>query len=121
MQDVITPAFKEDHYAKGITEGVKAIMLEFAGVRIGRNWTLIFVIIAIPICALIAFSLFRSGKRGWGWVFVGAVFVLVLGAIWLAVQAARHAPRGSSSGWSSGGLGGFGGGFSGGGGATGSW
>jgi len=121
MNKVILPRFKKDEYAEGITDGVKALMLEFAGVRVGTNWKLIITVAAIPVCGLVAFSLFRSGKKGWGWIFVGVIFILVLALIRMVVGIMKHAPRGSSSSWSSGGLGGFGGGFSGGGGATGSW
>lgn len=122
MNGTIVPHFKKGDYKAGIIDGVKAIMLEFAGVRVGWNWSLIIVLISIPICAIVAYSLFKSGKRGWGWVFVGLIFVLILAAIWIIIQAKRHMPKSSSSSWSPGGFGGgFGGGFSGGGGATGSW
>lgn len=121
MQSVILPRFKEDDYAAGITNGVKAIMLEFAGLRVGWNWPLIIIILAISVVAVVAFSLFKSGKRGWGWVCVGLIVVLLMAAFWIIWMTLKHMPRGSSSGWSSGGMGGFGGGFSGGGGATGGW
>jgi len=121
MDGEIVPSFRTEDYAGGVEKGVKAIMLEFAGVRVGLNWPLIAVAIAIPIVALIAVSLFRSGKRGWGWVCVGLLIVLILTLLWIIRQTLLHMPKGDSSGWSSGGLGGFGGGFSGGGGATGTW
>lgn len=120
-QDII-PHFKSGSYAGGITAGVRAIMLEFAGVRVGTNWPLIVLLAAIPVTALIAFSLFRSGKRGWGWIVVGLLVVLSLAIMSVLITVARSTSNGSSRGWSSGGAGGgFGGGFSGGGGATGSW
>ena len=118
MNRVITPRFKKGEYAEGITDGVKAVMLEFARVRVGINWPLIILIAAIPIVGLIAYSLFKSGKRGWGWVCVGFLIILIMAAIYVLIKTLKHAPRGSSKGWS---AGGFGGGFSGGGGATGSW
>lgn len=121
MDKVIAPCFKDDDYAQGITEGTRALCREFAGVRIGLPWMLIGILIAIPVVGLIAFSLFRNGKRGWGWVCVGLILVLVLAAIFILCQIVKHMPKSSSGSWSSGGLGGFGGGFSGGGGATGSW
>jgi uncharacterized protein len=121
MDKEIIPHFKKEDYAAGVTSGVKAIMLEFAGVRVGTNWTLVAIIVAIPAVGMIAYSLFKSGKKGWGWVCVGFLIVLVLALFWILREVAANAPRGRSSGWSSGGLGGFGGGFSGGGGATGSW
>ena len=121
MDAVIVPAFRKEEYAEGITDGVEAILLEFAHLRIGWNWPLIIVLISIPVVGLVAFSLFKNGTRGWGWICVGIILILILVAIWLFRQARRHMPSSSSSSWSSGGLGGFGGGFSGGGGATGSW
>jgi uncharacterized protein len=120
MDDVIVPEFKRAGYADGIKKGVKAIALEFANVRIGWNWTLIISIIAVPVLGIIALSLFRNGKKGWGWVVVGLGFLLILFIVWMVIGIIRSSPGSSSSG-SSGGLGGFGGGFSGGGGATGSW
>jgi uncharacterized protein len=122
MEGHIVPRFKQDHYADGITDGVKGIMNEFAGVQVGINWTLIVLMFAVPIVGLIAFSLFKSGKRGWGWVCVGTLVILLLAILRIIDTVARNLPEGSSDSWSSGGFGGgFGGGSSGGGGATGSW
>ncbi|WP_425396621.1 TPM domain-containing protein [Aeoliella sp.] len=125
MEGRIIPQFKEDRYAQGITNGVRGIMLEFADVRVGTNWPLIALLVAIPIVGAIAFSLFRSGKRGWGWVCVGILFILLLAVLQILVTVLKSGGSGgsgSSSSWSSGGFGGgFGGGSSGGGGATGSW
>jgi uncharacterized protein len=121
MNSVITPKFKNADYAEGITDGVKAIALEFAQARIGLNWPLIVLLAAVPILVLIAISLFMSGKRGWGWVCIGLLLLVLLAIFFVVRKTLKHMPRSSSSSWSSGGLGGFGGGFSGGGGATGSW
>jgi len=115
MDGIIVPKFKNADYAGGITEGVKAIAKEFANVRIGINWTLIILLIAIPVLGIVAYSLFKNGKRGWGWVVVGILIVVVLFTISMLYQAVRSMPT------TAGGAGGFGGGFSGGGGATGSW
>lgn len=121
MNRVIIPRFKKADYVGGITEGTRAICTEFARVRIGLPWRLIILLVAIPLVGLVAFSLFKNGKRGWGWVFVGLLIILVLAAIAIIITTLKHLPRSSSSSWSSGGMGGFGGGSSGGGGATGSW
>lgn len=142
MSRTIVPRFRKGDYRGGITEGVKAVMLEFARVRVGLNWPLIGVVVAIPVVGLIVWSLFRSGKRGWGWVAVGLLMIPVLGLIYIIVIPFRHMTRGPSRWWRWGGLGGGfrggssggfgggfsgggfsggGGGFSGGGGATGSW
>ncbi len=122
MQAQIIPYFKEERYAQGIVSGVQGVMREFAGVRVGTNWTFVGLLVAFPIVGLIALSLFRNGKRGWGWVCVGILFILLLALVKVVHTVSRHMPEGSSDSWSSGGFGGgFGGGFSGGGGATGSW
>jgi uncharacterized protein len=115
MDRIIVPKFKNADYEGGITEGIKAIAKEFAGVRIGFNWTLIILLIAVPVLAIVAYSLFKNGKRGWGWVVVGILFVVILLIIYTLFKATRVMPK------TAGGAGGFGGGSSGGGGATGSW
>ncbi len=120
MRDVIIPEFKKADYAAGITNGVKALVLEFADIRIGPNWPLIIAIIAVLIFFIIGFSLLFNGKKGWGWVFVGLGFIVLLFVIFMVINMIRSSP-GKSGSWSSGGLGGFGGGSSGGGGASGSW
>ena len=115
MDGIIVPNFKNADYPGGVTEGVKAIAKEFANVRIGANWTLIILLIALPILGIVAYSLIKNGKRGWGWVVVGILFVAVLWIIFMLFRATRAMPK------TAGGAGGFGGGVSGGGGATGSW
>jgi uncharacterized protein len=130
MEQTIVPCFRQGHYNQGVVRGVRALARKFGGVTFMPGWlpwTLIGLILAlIPV----AVSLFRNGKRGWGWVVVGLIVVLVLILIWLArrvleTSASRggyaSGGRGDAGGNQPGGLGGFGGGFSGGGGATGSW
>lgn len=118
MQKVIVPKFRQGEYARGIKDGVKAIVVEFTDYRIGINWALIVYPLLIIIAIVIAVSLFRHGRTGWGWVVVGLVLLLLLGFLRALKELNRF---GSSKGWAAGGLGGFGGGFSKGGGATGSW
>ncbi|MGE0610482.1 MAG: YgcG family protein [Pirellulales bacterium] len=122
MERVIVPRFKKEEYAAGVKDGVKAIAQEFAGVRIGVNWPLVALIVAVPVLGLIAFSLFRSGKRGWGWACVGLLVIVILAIVRIIYELGKHGSDGDSSSWGAGGFGGgFGGGSSGGGGATGSW
>lgn len=121
MNKVIVPCFRKEEYSKGITRGVETLIEEFAGMHVLNIRHLFASIIGIIALLLVAVSLFRNGKRGWGWVVVGLLFVAILAllrTIWVVIQ---HLPRETSGGWSSGGHGGFGGGSSGGGGATGSW
>lgn len=118
MRNTIVPEFRNGDFAAGIEKGVKAIIVEFTDYRVGVNWLPIVYVGLILIAALVAISLFRSGRKGWGWVAVGLILLLLLALLRTLKEANRF---GKSSGWSPGGLGGFGGGSSRGGGATGSW
>lgn len=118
MQQTIVPEFRKENFAAGIEKGVKAIIVEFTDYRVGLNWLLVIYAALILIAAVVAISLFRSGRKGWGWVMVGLILLLLLGLLRALKEINRFK---KSSGWSAGGLGGFGGGFSSGGGATGSW
>jgi len=149
MSKKIIPSFRKDQYAEGIIKGTRSLANEFAHMPLIPTWALI-VALAIIVYAvvLIAISLFRNGKRGWGWICAGLLIVTFLALSWvvirlltatrnvLAALPARNNGSGSSGGFfrgggfGSGGFGGgfgggsgggFGGGFSGGGGATGSW
>jgi uncharacterized protein len=125
MNRKIVPSFRTGNYPKGITRGVRALMWQFGGVVLVPWWTTWALTGASAGLLLVAVSLFRHGKRGWGWVVAGSVVVLALAFVWLLRRTLRALPQGdpASGGWGSfsGGWGGFGGGFSGGGGATGSW
>ena len=118
MQNVIVPQFRKGNYSKGIMKGTKAILAEFASMRIIPGWTKLAVLLAIITLTPIAVSLFRNGKRGWGWICVGLIIVLLLALLNLTGKTLKSLPSSSGAG---GYGGGFGGGFSGGGGATGSW
>jgi uncharacterized protein len=118
--DKVTSHFKSGDFSKGVIKGVDEILYEFAG--LGTNWLLIGLLIAVPILILIIISLFKNGKKGWGWVFIGILFTIILVIFQIIYHVGKHTNSSSSSGWSSGGFGGgFGGGSSGGGGASGGW
>ncbi len=121
MQNVIIPKFKKNDYAGGVTDGTEAIIKEFANMRVGFPWFIVGIVVAAIVSFIIGISLIKSGKRGWGYVFIGIAILLVLLAIFLLIRIMQHMPKNDSGSWGSGGLGGFGGGSSGGGGATGSW
>ena len=122
IQEVILPHFRDDDYSKGITAGVQAIGAELASLRFGFPRRLVWIAGASLAGILIALSLFRNGKRGWGWVVVGLVVVLLFFLFRMLQWIVRNMPESGSSSWSAGGVGGsFGGGSSGGGGVTGSW
>jgi len=105
-------------HVEGVTSGVKAPIGEFGGRVAVPRWLFWAIAGTIVFLIPVAISLFRDGKRGWGWVVLGLILVLVLALIWLGRRVAETT---SDGGPEPGGLGGFGGGFSGGGGATGSW
>ena len=116
----VTSYFKNGDYSKGVIKGVDEVLYEFAG--LGTNWLLIGLLIAVPVIILIIISLFKNGKKGWGWIMVGVLFVVILAILQIVFHVLKHTSSSNSSGWSSGGFGGgFGGGSSGGGGASGGW
>ena len=122
MQNKIVPQFKQDRYDEGIIDGTRAIVAEFGHIRILPGWPKLAIIIAIAVLIPVTISLFRSGKRGWGWIFVGIIIILLLFFFNLTRRTIEALPESGSSGGGIGGFGGgFGGGSSGGGGATGSW
>lgn len=126
----LRPQFKSERYGAGIEAGVKSILAEFAGLNVdaaGRGgtaipWETIAIAVAAVALAALAFSLFRSGRSGWGWLALalcgGAVVMLLRGLN----EMGKRMPNSSSDSWSSGGFGGdFGGGSSDGGGSSGDW
>ena len=119
MQRKIVPYFRKGKYAAGVTSGVKALMREFGGMASVTPWGPWALAGGFVILILVVISLFRQGKRGWGWVVAGTGIVLILGLLLLARHMLEDMPNSINQpgGWG----GGFGGGFSGGGGATGSW
>jgi uncharacterized protein len=139
MNKKIIPSFRKGWYDEGIIKGTKSLAREFAYVFPIPIWALIIVMgITVFMLILVVISLFRNGKRGWGWICTGLLIVTLLALSWFivrlvtAILAAIPRPDGRydggfDDGWFSGGGfsggfgGGFGGGFSGGGGATGSW
>jgi uncharacterized protein len=126
MDRTIVPFFRKGRYADGVAAGVTALTREFGGApsRWSRvtlfRWASPAIIVAL---ALAAVSLFRHGKRGWGWVCLGLIVVVVLALVWLSRRAMGVLTDPDTPGGHRGfgDIGGFGGGFSGGGGATGSW
>jgi uncharacterized protein len=142
MNKRIIPSFKKNRYGRGIIKGTESLAHEFAYVFPIPIWLLIVGLGIISYAlVLILISLFRNGKRGWGWICTGLLIVTFLALSWVIVGLVRSIlvtlrrilaalPESDGYGDSSGGFfgggsggfgGGFGGGFSGGGGATGSW
>jgi uncharacterized protein len=112
MDTLIVPKFKSDDYSVGILDGVRGLEAMARGLNLPKPktpwWFLPLVILgAIGVVVLIV-NLFRTGRKGWAWVVIAAVGVLLF-------MILRTSSNRSGSG------GGFGGGSGGGGGASGSW
>lgn len=117
MNDIMIPNFKKGAYSAGILQGVQALdtMARGKSVRKPVVWWKVFLFIGgIVLGIAVAINLIRTGRKGWGWALLAAIFAILVAVL---VAMAR------SGGRSGGGGGGrsFGGGFSGGRGATGSW
>ena len=122
MNRVIIPNFKKGNFTRGIRAGAKEIAEEFGGVRWTFAWSLVIIPALIILFIFVAVSLFKNGKKGWGWVIVGLIFILLIALFKIIGRIFRAVGEGMKGSGTPGGFGGgFGGGFSGGGGATGSW
>ena len=112
MDTLIVPKFKSGDYSTGILDGVRGMEAMARGLNLPKPkapwWFLPALILAAAGVVLLIVSLFRSGRKGWAWVVIGVVGVMLF-------MALRSAASSSGSG------GGFGGGSGGGGGASGSW
>jgi len=108
MNNFIIPEFKESNFSNGILSGTKALDNFARRIELPEQkapkWIYPLLIITILSIVGIAFSLFKSGRKGWGWAFLAGIGFL----IWMLLR---------SSGRNSG----FGGGSGGGGGASWSW
>lgn len=110
MDTLMVPAFRQGRFSEGILAGVRAMDAMARGLQLPMAkapwWTLplFFVLLALAIGAII--SLFRSGRRGWGWALLAGLGLL----LFFMLRASARSGGGA-----------FGGGSSGGGGATGSW
>lgn len=112
MQTLIIPAFKKGEFSEGILAGVRGMDALARGLALPkpeRPWWVPFVFLGVVALIIgVIVSLFRSGRKGWGWALIALLGIVLFFIIRNALQN-----RGSG--------GAFGGGFSGGGGATGSW
>lgn len=112
MDRIIVPSFKVGDYSGGIRAGVEALdkMARGLGLPLPRVpwWVLAAFVVVLVLLIVVIISLFRSGRKGWGWT----LLVLLFGALFMLLRAAS---KNSGSGGS------FRGGSSGRGGASGSW
>ena len=142
----ILPAFRDGDYETGIRDGVTEIATSIAGMKISEqaeNRSTAWILIPLGIFGLVGTAIFGSlainGKRGWGWVLVGLVYIQYLKVRnwcrepWPNAGRSTHGSSfGSSYGsdydffdggssWGGDSFSGGGGGFSDGGGASGDW
>jgi uncharacterized protein len=109
IKNDILPYFKQIQYSRGIYEGSMAII---KGITREETWFEhykwdIAIWILIFIIAMVAFSCFRSGRRGWGWALLA-----LIGGLLVLLWSMSNGDNKSD---------GFGGGKSDGGGAGGEW
>ncbi len=112
MDSIIVPAFKRGDFSSGIRQGVEALNKMARGLALPKPktpwWILPAMLGGIVLVIMVIVSLFKSGRKGWGWALIAVLGVIIFFIL-------RAAISGAGSG------GGFGGGSSGGGGASGSW
>jgi len=112
MSDLMIPAFKSGSYSDGIRQGAEALDKMARGLGLPKPktpwWVPLVFFGGIALVIAIIVSLFKSGRKGWGWALIIALGVMLLFML-------RSAMKSGGSGGS------FGGGFSGGGGSSGSW
>lgn len=111
MDSLIVPAFKRGDFSSGIRQGVEGLDKMARGLALPKPkspwWALPALVGGIVLVIMVIVSLFKSGRKGWGWALIAALGVIIFFIL-------RAASRGGSGGA-------FGGGSSGGGGASGSW
>ncbi len=112
MTSLVVPQFKQSRYGEGILAGVRGLDAMARGLSLPapeRPWWRPLLMVGFFALGIgLVVSLFRSGRKGWGWALLA-----FLGVILFFVIRSSFANTGSG--------GSFGGGFSGGGGASGSW
>jgi len=112
MDTLIVPEFRAGNYSGGILAGVRGMDAMARGLELPKPkqpWWVMPLFIAFMLLAVgTIISLFKSGRKGWGWA-----LIIALGALLFFLLRAAAQSRGSG--------GAFGGGSSGGGGASGSW
>jgi uncharacterized protein len=110
MNDLVIPEFRRGSYSEGILAGVRGMNALARGLQLPKPkapwWALPLFLAFLAVAIGVIVSLFKSGRKGWGWA-------LLIGLGALLFFLLRASARG--------GGGAFGGGSSGGGGATGSW
>ena len=119
MNDLIIPQFKQNDHSAGIRKGVEGMDAMARGIALPKPerpkqpwWVIPLLIAFLVLVGVVAYSLFKSGRTGWGWAFLVGVGAFLL-FLFFILQRLSESSGGSS--------GGFGGGSSGGGGASGSW
>ena len=86
VQEIAVPIMEEKNHSLAITETLHAVLIKYANTRIRMHLGIKIILLLLPVFALAALSLGLHGKRGWGWILVGLVIVVVLSAIYLIRQ-----------------------------------
>lgn len=111
MDKLIIPNFKREAFSTGILDGVRGLDAMARGERIPARtqpwWVWPAAILAVIGLIFAIYSLFKSGRKGWAWALIVAVFALLFFLLRMAGSVSSD--------------GGFDGGSSDGGGATGDW
>ena len=80
IDDTMLPYFKNGEYSRGIYEGSRAAM-EKVTEKVSwfsyYKWHIVLVILII-VCIGAGISCFRSGKKGWGWIFFAGAGLLLI-------------------------------------------
>lgn len=110
MDTLIVPAFKRGDFSGGILAGVRGMDAMARDLQLPTPkqpwWVLPLLGVLLVVIIGVIVSLFKSGRKGWGWALIVALGVM----IFFLLRASANSGGGA-----------FGGGSSGGGGATGSW
>jgi uncharacterized protein len=112
MDTLIIPQFKEGNFSGGVLAGVRGLDALARGLALPKPqapWWAGPLTAGLAVTAIgVVISLFRNGRRGWGWALIAFLGILIFTI--LSASASRSGSRGA-----------FGGGSGGGGGASGSW
>jgi len=98
MQYYIVPRFKEGQYSNGVIDGVEAINQLVRGLElpeIKKPWWVMPLGIGLILFLIgVIVSLFRGGRRGWGWALIIGIGLL----LWFIMRNAGSGGGGCATG-----------------------
>lgn len=89
---VLTVCLVESALASEITESIQS-QVDQSGSR--YSWGAILAFLSLPAIALIGYSLVVNQRKGWGWIVVGLVLILILSVLqffWMIITSFRGDP-----------------------------